>query len=116
MIYTIGLLYSFIASVISLYLLDRALKNKDEITFLFSLLFILVSWSGIEWALWILGHNLFELVLQPIVPLASFFLVWTMFIIYIAETKFKRRDWILFVGAVAVISIIARLCMDCVKF
>jgi len=113
MLYTIGLTYSVIAAMISLYFLGYALRKKNEKYFLISLLFVLVSWSGIEWALWLLGYNLFHLVLAPIVPLASFFIAWTLLIIYFAETKFKRRDWVLFLGVVFVIWQIARVCMDC---
>lgn len=115
MIYTIGLTYSIIAAITSLFFLKLALPTRNENMFLLSLLFTLVSWSGIEWALWLLGYNLFDLVLQPIVPLASFFAVWLIAVIYIAERKFKRRDWVAFAGALVVITIIARLCMDCLR-
>ena len=113
MLYAIGLTYSIIAAVISLFLLNIALKDKDEKCFLLSLLFVFGSWSGIEWAAWLLGDNLFHLVLEPIIPLASFFLSWTLLIIYLSERRFKRRDWIGFLVVVFIIWQVARLCMDC---
>jgi len=113
MLYTVGLTYSIIAAIFSFFLLNLAVRKRNEKYFLLSLLMVLASWSGIEWALWLLGYNLFHLVLEPIVPLASFFVAWTLAIIYFAETKFKRRDWVIFLGIVGVIWLIARVCMDC---
>jgi energy-converting hydrogenase Eha subunit G len=108
-----GFTYSVIAGIMSIALFFWALKNRDETIYLFSLLFLIVSWSGIEWALWILGYNLFQLVFQPIVPLASYFVAWTLFVIYASEKFFARRDWILFLLAVLAIIAIAHFCMDC---
>ncbi len=113
MIFAVGLTYALIAALASLLFLHHALVKENERLFLMSLLFVLVSWSGIEWALWLLGQNLFKLVLKPIIPLASFFIVWTLTIIYLAEKKFRRRDWVLFLAVIAVISAIASKCMDC---
>ncbi len=113
MIFTVGLTYSIIAALISIYFLDVALKKGSKDMLLLSLLFVLVSWSGIEWTLWLLGYNLFELVLRPIVPLTSFFVAWTLAIIYIAETRFERKYWVLFLVLIYIISIIAVNCMDC---
>ncbi|MFQ6088973.1 MAG: hypothetical protein ACE5K0_08755 [Candidatus Methanofastidiosia archaeon] len=110
-----GFVYSVIAGVMSVALFFWALKNRDEKLYLFSLFFLVISWGGIEWGLWILGYNLFELVFQPIVPLASYFLSWVIFVIYISEKYFERRDWVLFLTVIFTIILIAHFCMDCLK-
>jgi hypothetical protein len=111
--YEAGLTYSIVAGVMSICLLFYAVKKKDEHYFLFSLMFLIISWSGIEWALWLKGYNLFEMVFVPIVPLASYFVGWTLFVVYIAERHFKRRDWIAFLLVLAFFIWISTFCMNC---
>ena len=114
MIHLVGLTYSIIAAVFSALFMYLAIQKKSERIFIISLILLLVSWSGMEWALWLLGHDLFKLVVEPIVPLATFFLVQTLIVIYLSEKNFRRRDWIGFVAAIAVLSVIAYFCMDCI--
>ena len=108
--------YATVAGIVAALLMYYAVNKKDEKVFLASLAFLLVSWSGIEWGLWLEGSNLFALVLKPVVPLASYFVAWTVFVIYIAEKHFKRWHWIAFLGIVILIMIIAHFCMNCVQF
>jgi len=108
-----GFIYSIVAGITTILLLLSAIRRRSEILFIFSLLFLIVSWSGIEWSLWLYGKNLFDLVFTPIIPLLSYFVVWTAFIIYISEKHFKRRDWIFFLILVTIIIIIAHFCMNC---
>ena len=114
MIHLIGLTYSIIAAIFSAFFMYLAIQKKNERIFIISLILLLVSWSGMEWALWILGHDMFKLVVEPIVPLAAFFLVQTLIVIYLSEKTFKRRDWVFFVSAIAAVSAIAYFCMDCI--
>ena len=113
MLADIGLAYSFIAGIMAIALIFYALHKKSEKIFLWGLLFLLISWSGIEWALWNDGYNFFTLVFQPIVPLASYFVGWSLLVIYLSEKHFHRRDWIMFLAAIFIIIMIASVCMDC---
>jgi hypothetical protein len=113
MLSQVGLLYSLIAGILTIALIFYSIKTKSESVFLISLMFLIISWSGIEWALWSAGHNLFTLVFEPIVPLASYFVGWSILVIYLAEKNFKRRDWVAFLLVVATIIAIASVCMDC---
>lgn len=111
--YEAGLIYALVAGFMSVLLMVYAIEKKNEPFFVFSLMFLIISWSGIEWALWIKGYNLFELVLTPIVPLASYFVGWTLFVIYVSEKYFKRRYWVTFLIVVGFFIWISTFCMNC---
>ena len=111
--YEAGLIYSIVAGFTSVLFMVYAIEKKEDNLFVFSLMFLIISWSGIEWALWLQGHNLFEMVFTPIVPLASYFVGWTIFIIYIAEKYFKRRYWVAFLIVVGFFIWISTFCMNC---
>ena len=113
MLAQVGLTYSIISGILSILLILHSIKNKSEKMFLFSLLFLIVSWSGIEWSLWTNKYNLFEMVFEPIVPLASYFVSWTVFTIYLSEKYFRRRDWVFFLIVVLFIIAISSFCMNC---
>jgi len=85
MLEQIGILYSLISGIAAIFLIYFALQKKSEKIFLLALLFLIISWSGIEWALWTAGYNLFTLVFEPIVPLASYFVGWSILVIYLSE-------------------------------
>jgi hypothetical protein len=111
--FSVGLLYSLISAILTIALIFYSIKKKSEPMFLLSLMFLLISWSGIEWALWLEGFNLFTLVFQPIVPLASYFVGWSIFIVYLSEKYFSRWVWMAFLSIIIAISIVAPMCMDC---
>lgn len=111
--YEIGLIYAVLAGVTAILLMIYAVEKRDDHLFLFSLMFLIISWSGIEWALWLEGFNLFEMVLTPIVPLSSFFVGWTIFVIYVAERYFRRRYWIAFLIVLGFFIWISTFCMNC---
>jgi hypothetical protein len=113
MLSDISIAYAIIAGIFSIALIFYALKKKSEPFFVWALLFQLISWSGIEWAFWNEGYNMFTLVFEPIVPLASYFVGWCLFVIYLGETHFKRRDWVAFIVIVLLFAILAPMCMDC---
>lgn len=111
--YEAGLIYSIVAGFMSVVLMLYSIEKKDEHFFVFSLMFLIISWSGIEWALWLQGYNLFQLVLTPIVPLASYFVGWTLFVIFVSEKYFKRRYWIAFLIVIGFFIWISTFCMNC---
>ena len=114
----IPLVYSIIAGAMSIALFYLSLTNRElrKPLYIFSLVFLIASWSGIEWALWIAGYNLFELVLFPVVPLDFFFLSWIAFVIWYGEYIKERKIWIYFIISLVAIYIIATFCMDCLRF
>ncbi|MGC1121072.1 MAG: hypothetical protein WBA22_08250 [Candidatus Methanofastidiosia archaeon] len=111
--YEAGLTYALIAGFTATVLMLYAVEKRDDHLFLFSLMFLIISWSGIEWALWLKGWNLFDMVFTPIVPLASFFVGWTLFVIFVAEKYFRRRYWIAFLIVLGFFIWISTFCMNC---
>ncbi len=116
---SLGFHYSIISSILSslliifsLYLRDKDYKKAEEL-FIFGVVFIGISWSGIEWSLYLMGYNLFQLVTMPIFPLLCYFIATSVFIIYLSERYFRRILWIIFAATAVIISIIAVNCMNC---
>ena len=108
--------YAAVAGIVSALLLYYSMNKRDERTYIASLAFLLVSWSGIEWGLWLTGTDLFYLVFKPVIPLASYFIAWTCLVIYVSEKYFRRWHWMAFICMLAFISVIAHFCMNCVQF
>lgn len=111
--YEAGLIYSVVAGFMSVLLMVYAIEKKKDHFFVFSLMFLIISWSGIEWALWLKGYNLFQMVFTPIVPLSSYFVGWTVFVIYVSEKYFKRRYWVAFLIVLGFFIWISTFCMNC---
>lgn len=115
----LGFHYSILSTILSsfliiysLFLKDRDYKKAEEL-FIFGVVFIGISWSGIEWSLYLMGYDLFQLVSMPIFPLLCYFLSTSLFVIYISERYYRRRIWIIFALAAVLISVIAVNCMNC---
>ncbi|MEM5804623.1 MAG: hypothetical protein QXU82_02125 [Candidatus Aenigmatarchaeota archaeon] len=109
-----GFTYALLAGIMACILMTYSIDKKRKDLYIASLAFLLASWSGLEWGLWMLGYDMFKLVYSPVVPLASFFAVWTGFVIYTSEKVFKeRRYWVIFLAILAIIGAIANFCMDC---
>jgi hypothetical protein len=111
--YEAGITYAVLAGFTSVLLLLYAMEKKNDHLFVFSLMFLIISWGGIEWSLWVKGYNLFQMVFTPIVPLASYFVGWTVFVVYISEKYFKRRYWVVFLLVLGFFIWISTFCMDC---
>ncbi|KYC49576.1 MAG: hypothetical protein AMQ74_01404 [Candidatus Methanofastidiosum methylothiophilum] len=115
----LGFHYSILSSVLSsfliiysLFLKDKDYKKAEEL-FIFGVVFIGISWSGIEWSLYLMGYDLFKLVTMPIFPLLCYFLSTSLFVIYVSERYYRRRIWIIFALAAVLVSIVAVNCMNC---
>ncbi len=115
----LGFHYSILSSILSslliiysLFLKDKDYKKAEEL-FIFGVVFIGISWSGIEWSLYLMGYNLFQLVTMPIFPLLCYFLSTSLFVVYVSERYYRRRIWIIFALVTVLISIVAVNCMNC---
>ena len=115
-IFLIPVAYSILAGVMSIVLFYLSFTNEKhkKVLYIFSLVFLIASWSGLEWSLWVMGYDMFSLILAPVVPLDFFFLAWIVFAVWYGESIGERKIWICFLISLAVIFVIARLCMNCI--
>jgi hypothetical protein len=81
-----------------------------------ALTFLIASWSGLEWGLWMAGADMFQMILYPVVPLDFFFAAWIAFAVWTGERIKQRNVWICWLIILAVIFMVAHVCMNCVHF
>jgi hypothetical protein len=109
--------YAIIAGAMAIPLFFMALtQKKPRNYYIFALVFLIASWSGLEYGLWLTGNNMFDMILYPAVPLDFFFAAWIAFSIWVGERIRQRKIWICWLVALAIIFAIARVCMNCVRF
>ena len=115
-LYFIPIVYSILAGVMSIALFYTSFTSEKhrKALYTFSLVFLIASWSGLEWSLWVMGYDMFSLILAPVVPLDFFFLVWIVFAVWYGESIGARKIWVCFLISLAAIFVIARLCMNCI--
>ena len=109
--------YAIIAGIMAILLFFLALtQRKGKPYYVFALIFLIASWSGLEFGLWLSGNNMFDMLLYPAVPLGFFFLTWMAFAGWVGEKLGERRIFICWLVALAIIFAIARVCMNCIRF
>jgi hypothetical protein len=82
---------------------------------LWACLFLAGSFAGLEWAFWLEGYNMFNLVFEFTFPLIVYFGVWFGFIIWLFETRKERKVWIILSILLIIVVLIAVNCMNCLK-
>lgn len=121
MIQDIVIGYSIVAGVFASLLLVFSLffekdKKKSRILLIWSVLFLASSFTTSEYAFWLEGYNLFELVFSFNFPLIIYFGIWFAFIIWIFEMRGERKIWVI-VFILLIISVgFAINCMNCISF
>lgn len=91
-------------------------KKKSRILLLWGVLFLASSFATAEYALWLEGYNLFDMVLSFTFPLVVFFAVWFGFLVWLFESRGERKVWIVLLILLIIIVIVAVKCMDCIRF
>jgi len=113
----IGFSWAIISGFMSIMMFYLTFTQKEKKNFyIFALLFLIASWSGLEYGLWLAGVNMFEMILAPNVPLDFFFTAWIIFVIWAGEKINERKIWVSWIIALIIIFLIAKLCMNCVHF
>ena len=113
----IGFTFGTIAGIMAVLLFYLALTQKQPKNYyMFALIFLIASWSGLEYGLWLTGNNMFDMMLYPTVPLDFFFAAWIAFAGWLGEKIKQRNIWMAWLVVLAIIFAIARVCMNCVKF
>jgi len=113
----VGFSYGIIAGIMARLLFYLTLtQKKPRDYYVFALLFLIASWSGLEYGLWLTGNDMFDMILYPAVPLDFFFAAWIAFAVWTGEKIKQRNVWMVWLVVLAIIFAIARVCMNCIKF
>lgn len=112
------LLYSLLSGIMSILLITLSFlpeKNKKRTRnlMIWATVFLGVCFGLSEYALWLNGHNLFQIVFSFSFPLLSFFTIWFAFLIWRFESMGERKVWILFLIILFLLVILAVNCMNC---
>lgn len=91
-------------------------KNRSRTLLLWGVLFLASSFATAEYAFWLEGYNLFDMVFSFAFPLAVFFAVWFGFIIWLFESRKERKVWVVLLVLLIITVIVAVKCMDCIRF
>lgn len=91
-------------------------KTKEWVLLVWACLFFGVGFGLVEYAVWIGGENIFEVLFSPNFPLLAYFAVWIGFLIWLFEKRGKREIWLLLLALLITTVLIAVNCMDCIRF
>ena len=90
-------------------------KKKSRIILIWACLFLAGSFTGLEWAFWLEGYNMFNLVSKFTFPLIVYFGIWFGFIIWLFESRKERKVWIILLILLIIMILIAVSCMNCIQ-
>lgn len=91
-------------------------KKRSRVFLIWSVLFLASSFTMSEYAFWVEGYNLFQLVLGFNFPLIVYFGIWFVFIIWIFERRGERKIWVILGLLLIATVLIAMNCMNCIRF
>ena len=114
------LIYSVLAGVFSISLFIFTLffeknKSRSKILFIWAVLFLVASFAATEYAMWLEGVYLFDLIFKFTFPLISYFTIWFAFIVWLFESRKERNIWIIFAIALIILTIVALNCPNCIR-
>ncbi|MEM7813638.1 MAG: hypothetical protein QW548_01930 [Candidatus Aenigmatarchaeota archaeon] len=119
MLWVLALAIALMAGAMSIALFYAGLKIEQtgpqktraaRSTFIWAVMFLGAAFGGLEWAFYLLGYNMFTFFAFPLV---AFFGIWFGWIIWLFERRGERRIWMSFLVALAVLTVIAFNCMNC---
>ena len=120
MISNLALSFSLIAGIMACFLFVFGLskereKKKSRVILLWACLFLASSFGGLEWAFWLEGYDMFNLVFEFTFPLVVYFVVWFAFIIWVFEMRKERKIWIILFLLLVLMVLVAINCINCLK-
>jgi len=115
------MIYSILSGIfaISLFLVGMFVeknRRKSTILLIWGIVFLYSAFIVTEYAFWIEGYNLFDMILSFNYPLTIFLISWYGFLIWLFESRKQRKIWIVILILSIIGLIIAVNCMDCVRF
>ncbi|MBI4010277.1 MAG: hypothetical protein HY361_03765 [Candidatus Aenigmarchaeota archaeon] len=114
------LVYSMLAGIFSISLFIFTLffekdKKKSKALIIWAVLFLAASFAATEYAFWLEGVYLFDLIFKFTFPLISYFTIWFAFIVWLFESRKERSIWIIFAIALIILTIVALNCPNCIR-
>lgn len=114
------LVYSFLAGIFSILLFTFTLffekdRKRSKNLLIWAVLFLGASFAASEYAMWLEGVYLFDLLAKFNFPLISYFTIWLAFIVWLFESRKERTIWIIFVIALVLLTIVALNCPNCIR-
>ena len=114
------LIYSVLAGIFSILLFIFTLffgkdKKKSKFLLIWAVLFLVASFAASEYAMWLEGVYLFDLLAKFNFPLLSYFTIWLAFIIWLFESRKERNVWVTFLIALVLLTIVALNCPNCIR-
>lgn len=120
MISNLAISFSLISGIMSCLLFTAGMylekeKKKSRTILIWACLFLAGSFAGLEWAFWLEGYDMFELVFSFTFPLIVYFAIWFGFIIWLFESRKERKIWIALSLFLILVMLLVLSCMNCVK-
>jgi hypothetical protein len=114
------LIYSLLAGMMSVLLTVFTMffekdKKRSLALLIWSVLFLASAFATSEYAFWLEGYNLFNMVFGFNFPLLVFFGIWFAFLVWLFESRGERKIWLLLLILLIIVVLLATACMDCVK-
>jgi len=114
------LIYSLLAGIFSILLFIFTLffekdKKRSRILLIWAVLLLAGSFATTEYAFWLEGVYLFDLIFKFNFPLISYFTIWLAFIIWLFESRKERTIWMIFSIALVLLTIVALNCPNCIR-
>jgi len=114
------LIYSVLAGIFSILLFTFTLffekdKKKSKNLLIWAVLFLAASFATTEYAFWLEGVYLFDLIFKFNFPLISYFTIWLAFIIWLFESRKERTIWVILAIALVLLTIVALNCPNCIR-
>ena len=118
MIPEIAISFSLVSGIMACFLfifgMHEKNKKKSRNILIWACLFLAGSFAGLEWVFWLIGYNMFNLVLKFTFPLIVYFGIWFGFIIWLFESRKERKIWIILLVLLIIMVLIAMNCMNCI--
>lgn len=116
----IMIVYSLLAGIFSILIFIFTLffeknKTRSKILLIWAVLFFAASIAATEYALWLEGAYLFDIIFKFNFPLISYFIIWFAFIVWLFENRKERMIWIVFAIALVLLTIMALNCPNCIR-
>ena len=112
--------YSLLTGIFSILLFIFTLffekdRKRSKILLIWAVLFLAASFAATEYAFWVEGVYLFDLIFKFNFPLISYFTIWLAFIVWLFEGRKERTVWIIFAIALILLTIVSLNCPNCIR-